>query len=667
MNNYMISINLTQEVNAILPLPVQDVFSCYSLASKNIRNKTVFCISNIQSSYLYNKETNNYSLKDTLHDNEKNIIDKANMVISLLNKKILEKYEIKSKENKESKEPKDLKDLKDLKEPKILKEFTQVIDKNTFFQSINKTLIESLIRVNENDGKPDFKDYTIINSVLAQNVVHKVCDDFNHFSKSLVAYFKNKEGFKAMPQKPSYKGKNELSSFEVSSLRLNNNGSVLTINKNHKLFFDFKKTKQLTDKKIIDFYNDFDFKTLIQNDIDSKNLYAKYSKDLKITLLRVVPIPYSRNKFKLQYTISFPMELKGHYSELINKYPDFLKEKDNIKYKLIKSYLQSHQSIPGFASIDLGHVNIASIYYFNDLDNIGLGQADIINSKNFISRINKLDLKIDKQKQSFYNHSNSMDKLTVNVLKKIENNKLIREINDNLAFGVSPKPVEVISREDKKLLIAHSKRIYEDKLIGKLTYRKSNITKDYLHKLSSQIVSNLVEKQINLLIIGKNKDWKHESNMGSKNNRRAYNLPHSKLIELLKYKCLLKNILLIEQEESYTSKTSFACNEKLKEYGKENETEGNQSQSILKAKSNIVREGQRLYSVRNGNKFLLCHADINGTMNIARKVIPAFNIETIKASVKPGQTKQIKNIYNYRIVALSNYSVKGSLFVELKP
>ena len=65
--------------------------------------------------------------------------------------------------------------------------------------------------------------------------------------------------------------------------------------------------------------------------------------------------------------------------------------------------------------------------------------------------------------------------------------------------------------------------------------------------------------------------------------------------------------------------------------------------------------------------FLLCHADVNGAMNIARKVIPAFNIETIKTSDKSSKTKQIKKLYNYRIVALSNYSVKGSLFVELNP
>ena len=101
----------------------------------------------------------------------------------------------------------------------------------------------------------------------------------------------------------------------------------------------------------------------------------------------------------------------------------------------------------------------------------------------------------------------------------------------------------------------------------------------------------MVEKKINLLIIGKNKDWKHESSIGSKNNRRAYNLPHSKLIELLKYKYLLNNILLIKQEESYTSKTSFACNEKLKEYGKENKTELIKASQFLSLKRAVFEKG----------------------------------------------------------------------------
>ena len=89
----LININLTQEVNVILPQAIQDIFSCYSLAAKNIRNKTLFCISNIQSSYIFNKETNSYSLKDKLHDNEKSMISNANQVVDLLNTLSINKKE----------------------------------------------------------------------------------------------------------------------------------------------------------------------------------------------------------------------------------------------------------------------------------------------------------------------------------------------------------------------------------------------------------------------------------------------------------------------------------------------------------------------------------------------------------------------------------------------
>ena len=122
---------------------------------------------------------------------------------------------------------------------------------------------------------------------MAQNVVHNVCDDFKHFYSSLSSFFKNQDGFSAMPRKPSYKSKHELSSFEVSALRLNKNGSVLTINKNHRLFLDYKKQKPLNDKAIINFYNNFDFKSLIKKDIEIKGLRNKYSKELPLTLLSI--------------------------------------------------------------------------------------------------------------------------------------------------------------------------------------------------------------------------------------------------------------------------------------------------------------------------------------------------------------------------------------------
>ena len=40
-------------------------------------------------------------------------------------------------------------------------------------------------------------------------------------------------------------------------------------------------------------------------------------------------------------------------------------------------------------------------------------------------------------------------------------------------------------------------------------------------------------------------------------NQRFVQIPYNKFISQLKYKCALRGIEVIEQEESYTSKTSF--------------------------------------------------------------------------------------------------------------
>ena len=75
-----------------------------------------------------------------------------------------------------------------------------------------------------------------------------------------------------------------------------------------------------------------------------------------------------------------------------------------------------------------------------------------------------------------------------------------------------------------------------------------------------------LDKEIKVIVVGKNKGWKQEINNGAKNNRAMYNFPHAKFIEILKYKALLKDIVVIEVEESYTSKTSFIDNEELRIY-----------------------------------------------------------------------------------------------------
>ena len=78
-----------------------------------------------------------------------------------------------------------------------------------------------------------------------------------------------------------------------------------------------------------------------------------------------------------------------------------------------------------------------------------------------------------------------------------------------------------------------------------------------MHKSSSYIVNHLVSRNISKLIIGYNKSWKQETNIGKRNNQNFIDIPHMKFVMMLTYKCKLEGIEVILREESYTSKCSF--------------------------------------------------------------------------------------------------------------
>ena len=106
-------------------------------------------------------------------------------------------------------------------------------------------------------------------------------------------------------------------------------------------------------------------------------------------------------------------------------------------------------------------------------------------------------------------------------------------------------------------------------------------------------------------------------------NRIFYQTAHLKLIGLLKYKCEEANILMVESEESYTSKRSFANNTPLSTYGK--------------ADSQQIDDGgvraKNVYTSKIKSRWSKIHADINGAYNIIRKVLPSFKVN-IKLSSK---------------------------------
>lgn len=611
-------INLTYTVNKnLIPDYYHKVLSYYGLSAKNIKNATLFIIKNIFTSYVYNKELNTYTLKTNLHQNQLDIINTVNQTIINLNSKLKAKYNDKlnlfnqAKNNKEA--------FKE-KEPKLIQfnEYLSTIDSKIYYQIINKSLLENVIKTKEVLNKK-FQDYSEVHSHLAQSVVQQVCDEYSYYFKALKEYFLTKNNnssnnennsFTGMPKEPQYKAKHSKITFEISKQRFNNDGSVLLIGSKHKLYKNYAK-KELINDEIKEQFNSFNLMEVINNDLKTKNIhYLNHIDNYEVVGIRVIPGKYKKLP-KIEYIISFNKELEGFYPDLINKShlmygKDFFELKDNLKLNVIKDYfnhdyktlnkVNNSNNVPYFMGLDLGIVNFAAVSFYTAKRD----KNYVISGKILKSKINNLDFKIDKKKKE----------LCIKVIRDIQSKK---------------DKKEQLTRQELNLLNEYYKSIYSDELISKTKERKSNISHDFIHKLSKCLIEECISKEIDVIVVGKNKGWKQEINNGAKNNRAMYNFPHAKFIEILKYKALLKDIVVIEVEESYTSKTSFIENEELRVFkNSEEEKDLTQGEENQLSKSNKKLIGKRINRKFITKNKVIVHADVNGSFNIVRKVLLNF-------------------------------------------
>jgi hypothetical protein len=129
--------------------------------------------------------------------------------------------------------------------------------------------------------------------------------------------------------------------------------------------------------------------------------------------------------------------------------------------------------------------------------------------------------------------------------------------------------------------------------INKLIKKREDIINNFYNKIVSWMRRRYHEKK--LVIIGYNKNWKQNSNLGKKGNMIFNKIPFVKLINKIK---MYFNV--ITTEESYTSKCDSLNLEKI---GKREKYDG-------------VRIKRGLFS--SASKKLI-NADINGAVNIMRK------------------------------------------------
>ncbi len=198
-----------------------------------------------------------------------------------------------------------------------------------------------------------------------------------------------------------------------------------------------------------------------------------------------------------------------------------------------------------------------------------------------------------------------------------------------LPLLVNGRPLKAINqwynkqREHLQKQLAKQNRLTSQRL-DHLTDKRNRRVKHYLHVASRRIIDLLVERGIGTLIVGLNPLWKQEVEMGKRHNQQFVQIPHTRFIEMLRYKAQLVGIRVVVTEEAYTSKASFLDRDPLPTYDPAREEE---------PKFNGRRDGRWYYAT--GRRVI--HADVNGSLNIGRKVFPtAFDGRGIGAgAVRP--------------------------------
>lgn len=136
---------------------------------------------------------------------------------------------------------------------------------------------------------------------------------------------------------------------------------------------------------------------------------------------------------------------------------------------------------------------------------------------------------------------------------------------------------------------------------------------DKMHKISRFIINFCKKNDIGTIVIGLNKNWKQNVNLGNKNNQKFVEIPFSSLIDKIFYKAKLVGIDVKITEESYTSKVDHLSFESLE-------------------KHDIYLGKRKKRGLFQSSVNQLINADINGSIGIARKVFGDSAVQQIIGS-----------------------------------
>mgnify|MGYP002762687551 CR=1 FL=1 len=136
---------------------------------------------------------------------------------------------------------------------------------------------------------------------------------------------------------------------------------------------------------------------------------------------------------------------------------------------------------------------------------------------------------------------------------------------------------------------------------------RNNKVNDYMNKAARKVIDYCINNDIGTLVVGYNETFQRGSHIGKQNNQSFVNIPYGRLRGKLEYLCELNGIVIVKQEESYTSKASFWDRDDMPVYNADRPKE-----YLFSGK----RVHRGLYKTASGKIF---NADVNGALNIMRK------------------------------------------------
>jgi len=362
---------------------------------------------------------------------------------------------------------------------------------------------------------------------------------------------------------------------------------------NSALYF-IRKHKEETGKFIR--YNDLEREFKLTNQKDYRALPIASSQQILMLV----------DKSLISYFKLLSMWKKNKKS--LSGCPKFLHYKDKIKGRFIVPFTYSQFQIkngelkfPKIANIGIIKTNVELLKQVRIIPQSSCYVIEIVYEK--------------QEKEKIINDNYLSIDLGLNNLMTCYDTK------NNKSLIVNGKPVKSINQYyNKKRALVQSKLIknHNSSRLNNLALKRNNKITDYLHKSSRFIVNYCVSNQISNLVVGYNKEWKQEINIGKRNNQNFVQIPHQKFIYMLEYKCKLDGINFIQNEESYTSKCSALDLESL-----------NKHDSYLGKR---VKRGLFVSSKR-----IKINADLNGALNILRKVAPDKGKEIIQTQRCRGQ------------------------------